>query len=103
MTVAPLSASLYVRPRLYDDANQQRSEYQQVRYAILTENFDREMVDWIAQSAGEDVAQLWGIPDTALNPLASGTRQLVTPGLYGHRPALLVPTARYCTHCARDQ
>lgn len=92
VTVAPLSASLYVRPRLYDDANQQRSEYQQVRYAILTENFDREMVDWIAQSAGEDVAQLWGIPDTALNPLASGTRQLVTPGLYGHRPALLVPT-----------
>lgn len=92
MTVGSYStANLLVRPRLYDDANQLRSEYQQVRFAILTENFDREMVDFIVDTAGEDTSQLWGIPDTALNPLASGTRQLTTPGLYGTRPGTMSP------------
>jgi hypothetical protein len=72
-----------LRPVLYDDANQLRSVYTTARKAILDENFDEIMEEWIATNAGDEATHTWGIPDTAMNPLANNTRQLVTPGLYG--------------------
>lgn len=58
---------------------------------MLLEDFEDELVDWMSSALGEDVLDVWGPPDTALNPMASSTRQLVTPGLYGRRPTVTAP------------
>lgn len=84
---------MLVRPRLLDAENQARCEYYRVRHQLLTEDFEEEMVEWLEETVGIDISQQWGIPDTALNPIASGTRQLVTPGLYGRRPTAHAPDA----------
>lgn len=76
------------RPVLYDDWNNERSQYQTARMALLDEDFDELLLKWIAENAGEGATHRGGIPDTAMNPIASNTRQLVTPGLYGRPPKL---------------
>ena len=79
------------RPVLYDVQNQRRSEHLQVRTKLLREDFEAEQIEWMEEVVGVDVAQIWGPPDTSLNPLASSTKQLVTPGLYGRRPTVTAP------------
>lgn len=81
------------RPTLYDDHNDARHKYMCARTALLDEDFDELMLKWIAENAGEGATQRGGIPDTAMNPIASNTRQLVTPGLYGRAPKLTYPDA----------
>jgi hypothetical protein len=85
-TTSPLS-----RPKMPTDEDQARSIYTQMRRKLLEEDFEADLVDWIRETSGEDTADHWGVPDTSLNPLASNTRQLVTPGLYGRRPTVTVP------------
>lgn len=81
------------RPQLYDRENEARSQYQRVRYSILLEDFDGVQQDFMAETLGEDTASLFGMPDTSLNPLASQTRQLTVPGLYGRAPTRRGPPA----------
>lgn len=69
-------------------ADQLRSEYQATRYALLTEDCSEAVLEFIKEQAGDEVVGHWGAPDTALNPMAATTRQLVTPGLYGRKPTI---------------
>jgi hypothetical protein len=62
-----------------------------MRRKILDEDYDREAAEYLEQLAGAETAGLWGAPDTAHNPLASHSRQLVTPGLYGRAPTCTYP------------
>lgn len=78
------------RPPLYDHPNEYRARYYLTRYRLLVEDCDDEIEDWLRETVGEETRQFWGVPDTALNPLASATRQLTTPGLYGVRPDVRV-------------
>lgn len=80
--------AISTRPTLFDEANNARSIYQQTRKAMLDEDFDEILQEWIATNSGDETTQTWGVPDTAINPIAHNTRQLVTPGLYG-RPVQL--------------
>lgn len=62
-----------------------------MRKKLLDEDYDREAADYLEQLAGAETAALWGAPDTSLNPLASHSRQLTTPGLYGRAPSVTYP------------
>ena len=48
-----------------------------------------EIADWLAEHIDGDRLEVWGPPDTSVNPLADLGRQLTTPGLYGVRPKVL--------------
>lgn len=73
----------------YPTGDAERIAYQEQRSRLIHDDFDDVASDYIDDVAGEDVAEHWGLPDTALNPISAATRQLVTPGLYG-----VTPTAR---------
>lgn len=79
------------RPKLFDETNSMRSVYQTVRQQILDENFTEVLIEWIQETEGPDATHRFGNPDTSLNPLASNTRQLTTPGLYGKTPDVRYP------------
>jgi len=81
------------RPTLYDSENQRRSEHFAVRTAMLNDDFAEEMLQWMLQAFGQEQVDAWGPADTTLNPLASQTRQLTTPGLYGRTPKVTGPPA----------
>lgn len=74
------------RPKLYDDENQRRSDHFHVRTQILADDFADLASEWMIEAFGQEQVDTWGPPDTTLNPLASQTRQLTTPGLYGTPP-----------------
>lgn len=80
------STTLVPRPVLFDAENQRRSEHYAVRTAILADDFAELATQWMEEAYGEEQVRTWGPPDTTLNPLASQTRQLTTPGLYGISP-----------------
>ncbi len=68
------------------DEEEAVSEYFRMRRRVLLENCDDDVNEFVQLTAGEETQRLWGPSDTSLNPLASQTRQLVTPGLYGRTP-----------------
>ena len=80
-----------IRPSMPTQDDETRSVYCRMRRKILDENYDREAAEYLEQLAGSETAQLWGAPDTSLNPLASHSRQLTTPGLYGRAPTCVYP------------
>ena len=83
------SATLPPRPRMPTDEDQARSEHQHARWSVLNEDFDDLLADWLAEHIDGDRLEVWGPPDTSVNPLADLGRQLTTPGLYGVRPKVL--------------
>lgn len=74
------------RPTLYDSENQRRSEHYHVRTQMLADDFAELASEWMVEAYGQEQVDTWGPPDTTLNPIASQTRQLTTPGLYGIHP-----------------
>lgn len=87
----PQPIEVLPRPVLYDQVNEARSLYQRTRYQLLRDDFDRVQEEFTAETLGEVHASVLGVPDTTLNPLASQTRQLVVPGLYGRAPTRRAP------------
>ncbi len=75
-------------PTLDDDG---RVEHQAARWSVLEEDFDELLEEWLEEHIDADRLQVWGPPDTSVNPLADMSRQLTTPGLYGIRPAVFHP------------
>lgn len=70
----------------FPSGERERVTYHEARHALITDDFDELIEQWVEEQAGEETAEQWGRPDTSLNPISSATRQLATPGLYGTRP-----------------
>lgn len=79
---------------LLPKCERRRAERQRVAYRVLSEDCTEEAVEYLSRRFGEaaDVLEHWGDPDTSVLPLASSTRQLVTPGLYGRPPVVTLPS-----------
>ncbi len=69
-----------------DSADNQRARDQLDRYLLVSEQASELVQAYMETALGDDLVEHWGAPDTALNPMASSTRQLTTPGLYGRHP-----------------
>jgi hypothetical protein len=83
------SSTIPPRPRMPTDADQRRAEHQAARWSVLEEDFDELLEEWLEEHIDADRLQVWGPPDTSVNPLADMSRQLTTPGLYGVPPKVL--------------
>lgn len=77
------------RPPMPTPEDQARAEHQFARWQVLNEDFDDLLADWLAEHIDGDRLEVWGPPDTSVNPLADQARQLTTPGLYGVRPRIV--------------
>lgn len=79
-------ATIPPRPAMPTTQDDARAEHQAARWSVLEEDFDDLLEDWLEEHIDADRLQVWGPPDTSVNPLADMSRQLTTPGLYGIRP-----------------
>jgi hypothetical protein len=76
------------RPAMPTPQDQERAEHQEARWMVLEESFDGLLEEWLEEHIDEKRLQVWGPPDTSVNPLSDISRQLTTPGLYGVRPEI---------------
>lgn len=74
------------RPSMPTAEDQARSSLTGDMHAVLDDNWDDILGDWLIDSIGEERAATWGPVDTSINDLGDLCRQLSTPGLYGRRP-----------------
>ena len=76
-------AAAFPYPPLMPTTDAYRAEHQWLRWCVAIEHWDDLAADWLAETVDEQVLQVWGPPDTSVNPLVDVSRQLSTPGLYG--------------------
>lgn len=77
-----------VRPKMPNDDDEARCLMTAEREALLLDNAEKLASDYLIAKAGDEKAALLGLPDLSANPIASVTRQLSTPGLYGVQPEI---------------
>lgn len=88
MTALPavVPATLPTRPSMPTEGDNVRSLKQSARYAIMTEDFEELLKQWMGTRVDPQRLAAWGPPDTSSNVLSDMCRQFSTPGLYGSRP-----------------
>lgn len=66
-----------------------RCDHTAARLALLDDDADDQVAEWIEQYIGKDRLTAWGAADTSVNPLQDISNQLSTPGQYGATPAVV--------------
>lgn len=87
-------SALLVRPTMPTTEDETRARHQAMRWRLLVERWDDDLLAYLGELIDERVLQSWGQVDTAANPIADICRQLSTPGLYGRRPTVRHTDAR---------